>query len=265
MSGDHTGTPASTPASTPDWTNSDKHYWHHYIDTYRAAFRTLGPVRNILEYGVFRGDSIRWLREEFPDAAIVGADIVEPADGWPRGDGIRYVRLDQGERDQVQRMLEEAGVTFDLVIEDGSHIPQHQALCLSETLPHVSPGGLYILEDVHTSHPEHGYYLKHCAGYPGPPATALAVLLALQHVKATGARLTESLAERLSTPGFFTVGEVFALHRSIASIELYRRTRLPLRCCRCGSSSYDYAALRCGCGAPVFQSADSMSFLLRKA
>lgn len=250
--------------SAPDWTKSDKVYWHQYIDTYQQAFRTLGPVRNILEYGVFRGDSIRWLRAEFPDAQIVGADIVEPTDTWPREDAIRYVRLDQGDRAQVRQALEDAGVAFDLVIEDGSHVPQHQALCLSETLPHVRPGGLYILEDIHTSHPEHSYYQTACSGYPSPPATCLNVLLALQHLRATDARLTDGTAERLATPGFFTVEEVYALYRSIASIELYKRTRLPLYCCRCGSSSYDYAALRCGCGAPVFQTADSMSFLIRK-
>jgi len=248
-----------------DWTRSDKFYWHQYIDAYRQAFLTLGPVRNILEYGVFRGDSIRWLRSEFPDATIIGADIVEPADTWPREDGIRYVRLDQGDRAQVRQALESAGVTFDLVIEDGSHVPQHQALCLSETLPHVRSGGLYILEDIHTSHPEHGYYRQACSGYPSPPATCLNVLLAFQHLRATDARLTEGLAERLAAPGFFTAEELHALFRSIASVELYKRTRLPLHCCRCGSSCYDYAALLCECGAPLFQSADSMSFLIRKA
>ena len=251
--------------SAPDWTKSDKHYWHQYIDTYRAAFLTLGPVRTILEYGVFRGDSIRWLRSEFPDAAIIGADIVEPTETWPRGEGIRYVQLDQGDRDQVRQALEEAGVDFDLVIEDGSHVPQHQALCLAETLPYVRSGGLYILEDIHTSHPDHSYYRQACAGYPSPPATCLSVLLALQHLRATDGRLTDRIAERLSSPGFFTVEEVTMLYRSIASIELYRRTRLPLHCCRCGSSSYNYAAMLCECGAPIFQDADSMSFLIRKA
>lgn len=249
--------------TAPDWTKSDKHYWHQYIDTYRAAFRTLGPVHSILEYGVFRGDSIRWLRDEFPDAAIIGADIVEPTDSWPRDPGIRYVQLDQAEREQVRQALEDAGTTFDLVIEDGSHVPQHQALCLAETLPYLRSGGLYILEDVHTSHPEHGYYLTACAGYPGPPATCLNVLLALQHLRATDTQLTERIAAQLCSPGFFSVEEVTMLYRSIASIELYKRTRLPLHCCRCGSSRFNYTALLCQCGAPIFQTADSMSFLIR--
>lgn len=251
--------------SDQDWTNSDKYYWHQYIDTYREAFRTLGPVGNILEYGVFKGDSIRWLATEFPDARIVGADILEPVPSWPRGDRIRYVQLDQGKREQVRRMLDTAGVRFDLIIEDGSHIPQHQALCLSESLPHLSSGGLYILEDIHTSHPDNTTYKTHCSGYDAPPATCLHVLLAMQHIKATGGRITDSVAEQLASPGFFDITDVYALFRSIASIELYKRTRLPLRCYRCGGSSYDYANLRCGCGVPLYETADSMSFLIRKA
>ncbi len=251
--------------NAPDWTNSDKHYWHQYIDTYRDAFRTLGPVDNILEYGVFRGDSIRWLSAEFPDARIVGADILAPAETWPRGERIRYVQLDQGNRDQVRRMLNGAGIRFGLIIEDGSHIPQHQALCLSESLPYVRSGGLYILEDIHTSHPDNAVYKAHCSRYERPPATCLHVLLAMQHIKATGARLTDAVAEQLATPGFFSVEEVYALFGAIASVELYKRTRLPLRCYRCGGSSFDYAALRCGCGVPLYETADSMSFLIRKA
>ncbi|WP_431858002.1 hypothetical protein [Azospirillum sp.] len=251
--------------SAPDWTKSDKHFWHQYIDTYRQAFQTLGPVRNILEYGIFRGDSLRWLRDEFPGAAIIGADILEPLDTWPREEGIRYVRLDQSDRAQVRLALEDAGVAFDLVIEDGSHVPQHQALCLAETLPHLRSGGLYILEDIHTSHPEHPYYQQTCAGYPAPPATCLHVLLALQHLRATDARLTDRVAAQLASPDFFTVDEVHTLYRSIASVELYKRTRLPLYCASCGGSQYDYVAMRCACGAPIFHSADSMSFLIRKA
>jgi hypothetical protein len=45
-----------------DPADSDKHYWHRYSRFYRRHFETLGTVSSILEYGVFKGDSIRWLR-----------------------------------------------------------------------------------------------------------------------------------------------------------------------------------------------------------
>jgi hypothetical protein len=68
-----------------DPTDSDKHYWHRYSHFYQRHFETLGRVSRILEYGVFKGASIRWLREMYPDAEIFGVDIVPPRPEWPVG------------------------------------------------------------------------------------------------------------------------------------------------------------------------------------
>ena len=224
-------------------------------------------MANILEFGVFQGASIRWLRAEFPKANIVGADILDPAPSWPRDARIRYVQLDQARRDRLRDMLRHSGSSFDLIIEDGSHIPQHQASCLTESFPYLRNGGLYILEDIHTSHPDHAFYREYCQGGQGVaslPATSLHVLLAMQHLKATGSSLTNKVLDDLSSPGFFSQDDVRALFESITSIELYRRTQLPLRCYRCGSTCYDYTKLTCECGVPLYENSDSMSFLIRK-
>ena len=81
-----------------DPADSDKHYWHRYSWFYQRHFETLGSVSSILEYGVFKGDSIRWLRRVFPAADIVGVDILPQQPRWPTGPGISYVRADQGDR-----------------------------------------------------------------------------------------------------------------------------------------------------------------------
>ena len=83
----------------------------------------------------------------------------------------------------LRAVLAGLGMTFDLVIEDGSHHPIHQRNCLVETLPHVREGGLYILEDIHTAHPAHALYRWMGRDHVIGP---LHLLLALEHLQAIG-------------------------------------------------------------------------------
>jgi hypothetical protein len=246
---------------TASFETSDKHFWHRYVDVYHEAFRALGQVSEVLEFGVAEGHSIRWLADCFPQARTVGADLMPEQASWPKGDRICYVRVDQADRRAVAAMFASLGRQFDVVIEDGSHIPSHQATCLVEGIGYVRPGGLYILEDVHSSHPDHADF-RRCR--PPDAANCLHVLLALQHLKDIGEPLTGALASSLATPGFFSAEEVGFLSQEIGSIVLYKRTSLPLRCYRCGSNIFDYRHLKCRCGADLYASADSMSFLLRR-
>ena len=239
---------------------SDKAYWHRYIDTYERAFATLGPVKAILEFGVFKGDSIRWLAERFPDAEIVGCDIVPQQPSWPVATHIGYVQLDQGEPDTLRALLAALGMQFDLVIEDGSHHPIHQRNCLVEALPYVRPGGLYIVEDLHTSHPSHSVYRSlGREGVVGP----LHLLLALEHLQATGTPLDTAI-EKLTANSLFSRSDVEAIAGKATSIEIFRRATLPLRCFQCGQSSgFDFGTLRCRCGTQLYGEATSMSALIR--
>ena len=41
---------------------------------------------------------------------------------------------------------------YDIIIDDGSHVPQHQITSLACLLPALNPGGLYIIENVETSY-----------------------------------------------------------------------------------------------------------------
>jgi hypothetical protein len=52
-------------------------------------------------------------------------------------------------------MLQSLSRSLDLVIEDGSHMPQHQVACRAETFPFVRSDGLYVLEDLPAAVLEH--------------------------------------------------------------------------------------------------------------
>ena len=125
---------------------SDKLFWHRYLPFYEPYFNYLGDAHCVLEYGVYRGASVRYLSERFGQASIIGCDILAPLPEWPRSERINYVTLDQGNPQALEQLFDDHPGPFDLVIEDGSHEPTHQRNCLVATLPHVRPGGVYIVE-----------------------------------------------------------------------------------------------------------------------
>ena len=244
--------------------NSDKHYWHRYTETYQSAFATLGDVRRVIEFGVLHGASIRWLAECFPDANIIGADILAPQEDWPTGPAISYRRVDQADRIAVRTMLNAIPGEVDLIVDDGSHIPRHQASCLIEGMTRIRPKGLYILEDICTSHPLQPEFAHYSLVDGERVPNALNVLMAMQHILDTGiGHVTEKMST-LSAPGFFSRRDIEELFAMTGQIEIYKRTKLPLRCYACGGNDFDYVSWRCQCGTELNHPANSMTALVWK-
>lgn len=233
---------------------SDKVFWHHYVAFYEKFFagRT---IEKIAEIGVFRGNSIRWLLERFPQAIIHGADILPVQPEWPVDLRFNFTRLDQGDLPALRQFF--TGADFDLIIEDGSHVPEHQALALLEGIPALRSGGLYLLEDIHTSHPAH-------PGSGGRRGNALTILLGIDHCIRNGLPFDAQRIRLLASGSLLDETQVRALAGCIESVELYRRTRLPDYCYRCGANDFDYSLLKCRCGVDVFADADSMTIAIVK-
>lgn len=236
---------------------SDKVFWHGYIDFYERHFADRAFAR-IAEIGVLRGHSIRWLLDRFPGSEVHGADILPRQADWPADSRFSFTQLDQGDAPKLREFLS-AG--FDLVIEDGSHQPAHQALALVEGIRALRPGGLYILEDIHTSHPDY----QRRWWQRKRPGNALSVLLALQHYMRIGVRIDAGKAAAIADHSIISAANVAMLADQIGSIELYRRTALPNSCFNCGSSDYAFSDYRCTCGADIYSPTDSMSFVIGKA
>lgn len=243
---------------------SDKDFWHGYIDFYeRSLPGDVGGV--IVEFGVFRGQSVRWLLERYPAAQIVGVDILPVSDEWPTSSRVVYHQLDQDSETQVAAFFDSIPEP-ELIIEDGSHIPAHQSRCLRQGLAHLQPGGTYVLEDIHTSHPAHPYFRQEFERRGSvPPQTALSVLLALEHRRRVGdLELDDETANRLAQGDHFDLGAIRALDDAIESVEFFKRCTLPRACYNCGATSFDYHTYRCTCGVELMDVADSMSAIIRK-
>jgi hypothetical protein len=245
-------------------TQSDKYYWHRYTEVYEAPFAQLADARLVVELGIFRGDSLAWLAERFPRADLVGVDILPLQPTWPVSPRIRYVQADQGDRRAIADVFAGLPDQPDLILEDGSHIPRHQVNCLLEGFARLSPGGLYVLEDICTSHPLTEAFSRYSSPRGIRSPNALHVLMALQHLRDTGSMLTPALADHLSSDLFFTASEVRVLFALIATIQIHKRTKLPLRCYNCGGGTFDYLLWRCECGVDLYHPTNSMTCLIWK-
>lgn len=129
-------------------------YSHDYLRHYEPFLEPLRllPVK-ILEIGIGNGTSMKTWEEYFPHAQIVGMDIdnqkVNNLDGCQPEFSGRVIRVqgDQGNADDLIRVESEHG-PFALIIDDASHHVEHQITSLCTLLPRVSPGGIYIMEDI---------------------------------------------------------------------------------------------------------------------
>ncbi len=148
-------------------TGTDKSSLHHgYLAHYEQALRDLPKIDRILEIGVHRGASLRMWREFLPYAEIVGLDVKDT--GVIRADERIVVEIGNQADPAVLRRLVGARGPFDVVVDDGSHIWTHQIVSFETLFPTLVPGGLYILEDVHTSYGE----LAVAHGRDSPVSTA---------------------------------------------------------------------------------------------
>jgi SAM-dependent methyltransferase len=133
-------------------TGAGVHKWHHYLPIYERYF---APFRNrplrFLEIGVSKGGSLQMWRKYFgPGAVIFGVDI-DPA--CARFDGqAGQVRIgSQADTDFLDAVVAEMG-GVDIVLDDGSHRMDHVAASLRTLFPHLSSGGVYMIEDLHTAY-----------------------------------------------------------------------------------------------------------------
>jgi len=123
--------------------------WDHYFDVYHRHFdRFRNTDVHILEIGIYSGGSLELWREYFgPRCHVYGVDVEEACLRYAR-DSIEVFIGDQADRDFWRRFRRDVP-KLDIVVDDGGHQPDQQTTSLEELLPHLSPGGLYVVEDVH--------------------------------------------------------------------------------------------------------------------
>jgi hypothetical protein len=136
---------------------TDKAGKHHYTQHYERHLQHLRREQfTLLEIGIggYRrqgkgGASLRMWKHFFPKAQIIGLDIQDKS--FVEAPRIRTYQGSQTDEDLLRKIVADAG-GVQVVVDDGSHRPEHIRETFRILFPLLAQDGIYIIEDTQTSY-----------------------------------------------------------------------------------------------------------------
>ena len=137
---------------------------NNFFAEYDFHFRDLREMSvRLLEIGVQNGGSLHMWKEYFPNAVeIIGIDVDERCKKFESGN----VRVYIGDQEDIA-FLDSIPGLFDVIIDDGGHTMTQQQTSFHRMFPKLKDGGIYVIEDLHTS------YWKEFGGKRGRAGTTI--------------------------------------------------------------------------------------------
>lgn len=119
----------------------------HHLEAYENFFAPFrGKEIGFLEIGIGNGGSLEMWRKYFgKNARIYGLDIQDIKPKFPLFVG------NQGDRVFMEETVLKT-IPLHIVVDDGSHQCYHQVVSFEVLFPRLEDGGVYIVEDIHTSY-----------------------------------------------------------------------------------------------------------------
>ncbi|SRR5581483_1219302 len=127
-------------------------HFHNYTEVYSRYFAPLRdkPIK-FLEIGINTGSSVKMWEEYFPFAELHFMDITFENIQY-HTKRAQYHQYDQENISALEHFAQENGSNFDVILDDGGHTMRQQIHSFIALFPHVKSGGMYIIEDLHTSY-----------------------------------------------------------------------------------------------------------------
>ncbi len=122
--------------------DTDKICHHNYGDAYDQLFSKFdrqAPL-NILEIGTQKGGTLLAWKEYFPNANVIGVDIIDVVSEEYRKDNVTRIVSD------IKKVDFDEG--FDIIIDDGSHYLADMAYVVATQFVPLKDKGVIILEDI---------------------------------------------------------------------------------------------------------------------
>lgn len=136
---------------------TDKYGVHRYTPHYERHLEHLrSRTFTMLEIGIGGysregkgGASLRMWKHFFPKAQIIGLDIRDKS--FVDAPRITTIQGSQVDEELLERIVKEHG-PFEVIVDDGSHRPEHIRETFRILFPLLADGGIYAIEDTQTSY-----------------------------------------------------------------------------------------------------------------
>jgi hypothetical protein len=127
--------------------------WENYFDVYdKILLPYVGKNPKMLEIGVAHGGSLElWLKYFDNAVEMYAVDINKDFLDYKFDVKVNYACVDQGSKEHWDAYLKDKP-NFDIIIDDGSHDSNHQITTLITLFSKLADGGIYVIEDTHTSY-----------------------------------------------------------------------------------------------------------------
>lgn len=129
--------------------------WYHYLKIYDDHFKKYqNPV--IFEIGVYKGGSLEMWNYYFDGKCQIYALDIDPECKKIENhfNNVHIIIGDQNNEEDLKKIINTVP-PIDILIDDGSHMQSHVIKSFLTLFPHISPGGIYFVEDLHTSYWSH--------------------------------------------------------------------------------------------------------------
>jgi hypothetical protein len=133
--------------------STDKHYEHDYFNLiYNDLFLPISKdVKKFIEIGSYTGQSLELWRDYFKNAIVYGLDINFSNVRLRDEERIVLQNVDQSNKEQLTKFSSEHE-NVDVILDDGSHTMHDQQISLAILFKTLKSGGIFIIEDLHTSY-----------------------------------------------------------------------------------------------------------------
>lgn len=124
---------------------NDKGGTHTYLETYDKLFAPFQNGCSFLEIGLAGGDSIKLWDEYFDNSKIVGCDLSIIFERLQYKNEVELISCNATDAKILTELREK---TFDIIIDDGSHMTQDQITTFNLLKSRMNKGAVYIIEDI---------------------------------------------------------------------------------------------------------------------
>lgn len=177
--------------------------YHKYLDSIREK------ELNFLEIGIGSGPSLKMWYDYFPNSKIHAIDIV-PNKQHENEKVTTYI-ANQQNRDSLKSVMEQIG-PVDVIIDDGGHMMGQQQVSFGYLFKYLKSGGLYFIEDLHTSYWPFGKY-KDLYGFP--------LDINLDRSNTTVKMIEDFIKDKKITSHFLNEEEISYLNDNINTCDLF--------------------------------------------